>query len=390
MRGIAFSYHLRSLFVRRSATFLTVLGIGATVAVVAGVLALQQGFERLYTDAGRADLAVFLRPGATGEGDSIFNRDLGRRLINTVPEIAVGDDQQPLASMELYLAVRLRRVSSGGETNVPIRGVQPATFGIREGEITVLEGRQLRPGQDELMVGRSLLGRIRGCELGGTIVLNTTPFLVVGIFESTGPSGSEIWGDLDRILECLERTGPSRVLAQLKPGSDIAGISARLKNDKVVPAQVISEKESLSSQTEMLSAVLKFLGAFLGVIMGIAAVFTATTTMLAALADRTHEIGILLAAGFRPVGIALGFLFESLILGLLGGLAGCLLVWPINGIETGTTNFQTFTEVAFGFRVTPMVLTVSILFALVLGLLGGGLPAWRAAHLAPVKALGRR
>jgi len=239
-------------------------------------------------------------------------------------------------------------------------------------------------------VGRSLLGRIRGCELGGTIVLNTTPFSVVGIFESTGPSGSEIWGDLDRILECLERTGPSRILAQLKPGSDIAAISARLKNDKVVPAQVISEKESLSSQTEMLSAVLKFLGAFLGVIMGIAAVFTATTTMLAALADRTHEIGILLAAGFRPVGIALGFLFESLILGLLGGLAGCLLVWPINGIETGTTNFQTFTEVAFGFRVTPMVLTVSILFALVLGLLGGGLPAWRAAHLAPVKALGRR
>ena len=124
MGGIAFSYHLRSLFVRRSATLLAVLGIGATVAVVAGVLALQQGFERLYTEAGREDLAVFLRPGATGEGDSVFSRDRGRRLINTVPEIAVGSDGQPQASMELYLAVRLRRVSTGGETNVPIRGVQ--------------------------------------------------------------------------------------------------------------------------------------------------------------------------------------------------------------------------------------------------------------------------
>ena len=389
MRSIAFSYHLRSLFVRRSATLLTVLGIGATVAVVSGVLALQQGFERLYADSGRDDLAVFLRPGATGEGDSIFDRDRGRRLQDTVPEIAVDADGQPLASMECYLAVRRFRIT-GGETNVPIRGVQPATYAIRGDELELVEGRRPEPGSDEVFVGSALVDRMRGCQVGETLQINTTPFRVVGVFRSEGPSNSEIWGDLDRIMAALERSSPSRVLAKLRPGADLEALAARLADDKVVPAKVLTERESLTSQTEILSATLRFLGGFLGLIMGIAAVFTATTTMLAALADRTQEIGILLAAGFRPWGIAMGFLFESLLLGLLGGLAGFVMVLPINGIETGTTNFQTFTEVAFGFRVTGQVFLVAVAFALALGLIGGGLPAWRAAHLKPVEALGRR
>ena len=389
MRSIAFSYHLRSLFVRRSATLLTVLGIGATVAVVSGVLALQQGFERLYADSGREDLAVFLRPGATGEGDSIFDRDRGRRLQDTVPEIAVDADGQPLASMECYLAVRRFRIT-GGETNVPIRGVQPATYAIRGDELELVEGRRPEPGSDEVFVGSALVDRMRGCQVGETLQINTTPFRVVGVFRSEGPSNSEIWGDLDRIMAALERSSPSRVLAKLRPGADLEALAARLADDKVVPAKVLTERESLTSQTEILSATLRFLGGFLGLIMGIAAVFTATTTMLAALADRTQEIGILLAAGFRPWGIAMGFLFESLLLGLLGGLAGFVMVLPINGIETGTTNFQTFTEVAFGFRVTGQVFLVAVAFALALGLIGGGLPAWRAAHLKPVEALGRR
>lgn len=389
MRSIAFSYHLRSLFVRRSATLLTVLGIGATVAVVSGVLALQQGFERLYADSGREDLAVFLRPGATGEGDSIFDRDRGRRLQDTVPEIAVDADGQPLASMECYLAVRRFRIT-GGETNVPIRGVQPATYAIRGDELELVEGRRPEPGSDEVFVGSALVDRMRGCQVGETLQINTTPFRVVGVFRSEGPCNSEIWGDLDRIMAALERSSPSRVLAKLRPGADLEALAARLADDKVVPAKVLTERESLTSQTEILSATLRFLGGFLGLIMGIAAVFTATTTMLAALADRTQEIGILLAAGFRPWGIAMGFLFESLLLGLLGGLAGFVMVLPINGIETGTTNFQTFTEVAFGFRVTGQVFFVAVAFALALGLIGGGLPAWRAAHLKPVEALGRR
>jgi len=385
---VPFSYNLRSLFVRRSSTLLTVLAIGATVAVVAGVLALQQGFALLYTESGREDLVVFLRPGSTNEGDSIFSRDRGLKLMKTVPEIAMDEGQQPLASLECYLAVR-RFKMTGGETNVAIRGVQPMTFTLREGELEIVEGRNFQPGADEVIVGRKLVDRIQDCHIGDVIQLNTTPFKVVGVFATDASFDSEIWGDLDRMLQALKRYGPNRVLAKLVPGTDPEALAERLLSDREVPAKVLTEREYLSSQTKKLSKILVFLGAFLGVIMGIAAVFTATNTMLSALAARSHEIGILLATGFRPVPIFLSFMLEALLLGLLGGGVGILMTLPINGIETGAMNFNTFTEVAFAFRITPQVLVRAILFALTLGLLGGALPAWRAARLSPTEALRR-
>lgn len=379
------SYNLRSLWVRRSATLLTVFGIAATVAIVSGVLALQQGFQTMFTAGGREDLAVFLRPGATGETDSIFRRDLGIRLVNTLPEIEVGPDG-PLASMECYLAV-LHDKTSGGKTNVPLRGVQPRTFELRGDEIRVVEGRSFTPGADEVIVGRSLVGRVQNCRIGEVIVLNTTPFRVVGVFDHEGSFASEIWGDLERFLPTLGRYGPNRVIAKLKPGTDVAALAERLESNKEVPAKVLTERAFLESQTEMLSGVLVFLGAFLGVIMGSAAVLTATNTMLSAVAARTHEIGVLLAIGYRPLPIFVSFQFEALVLGLVGGALGCLFSLPFNGIETGTMNFQTFTEFAFAFRVTPAVLVVAVLFSLVLGVLGGAWPAWRAARLSPTEAL---
>jgi putative ABC transport system permease protein len=291
--------------------------------------------------------------------------------------------------MECFLAVRRFKID-GGETNVPIRGVQPKTFELRGDEIRITEGRNFNPGNDEVIVGRALVDRIRDCHLGDVVQLNTTPFKVVGIFESEGPYASEIWGDLDRMLEALERYGPNRVIARLKPGTDVAALAERIESEKEVPAKLLTEREYLTSQTEILSGVLIVLSGFLGIVMGIAAVFTATNTMLSALAARTHEIGILLATGFRPFPIFLSFLFESLVLGLVGGVLGCLLALPLNGIRTGTTNFQTFTEVAFAFRVTPPVLVVAVLFSLLLGLLGGAWPAWRAARMTPTEALRRR
>ena len=385
---VPLSYNLRSIWVRKSATALTVLGIAATVAVVAGVLALQQGFASLYAENGREDVVVFLRPGATSEGNSLFSRERAQTLVKTLPEIEVGASGEPLAAMECYLAVRRFKVA-GGETNVPIRGVQPATFTLRGDEFGILEGRNLEPGADEVIVGKRLVGRIRSCELGGVIQLNTTPFRVVGVFDCEGPFNTEIWGDYDRITSALERFGPSRVVARVRPGADVVAMAERLKSHQEVPADVQTERAYLSSQTATLSSVLVFLSGFLGLVMGVAAVFTATNTMLSSIAARTHEIGILLATGFRPVAIFLSFLFEALLLGLLGGLIGCLLTLPINGIETGTTNWQTFTEVAFSFRVTPRVLGVAVAFSLLLGIFGGALPAWRAARMRPTEALGR-
>jgi putative ABC transport system permease protein len=404
MALVPFSYNTRSLFVRRSATLLTVLGIGATVAVLAGVLALQQGFERLFSDSGREDVAVFLRQGATNEGDSAFTRERAEILMKTLGVFDSNAKGQPLVVTESYLAVR-RFKRAGGETNVPVRGTEPIAFEIF-GDVKIVEGRSFKPGTDEVIVGKKLVDRIRDCQVGDVITFNVTPFKVVGVFDHDGPFASEIWGDRDRLNAALQRPIMNRVIGRVKPDTDIGynppmnifgggkapeltGLAAQLDKDPQVPCKVMNERQYLESQTLALSGVLKGLGFLLGVIMGIAAVFTATNTMLAALSARTTEIGILLALGFRPLAIFSSFMFEAVLLGLLGGAVGCLMALPLNGMKTGTMNFQTFTEVAFAFRVTPHVLVTAVTFALALGLLGGAWPALRAARMPPTHAMRR-
>jgi putative ABC transport system permease protein len=386
---IPFRYNLRSLVVRRAATLLTALGIGSTVAILAGVLALEAGFRTLFVSAGREDVAVFLRPGSTSEGVSLWRRDVADRLIKTLPEIRRDASGQAFAAKECYVAVRRYRIG-GGETNVPVRGVEPRSFDVHGDAIRIVAGRRFRPGADEVIVGSKLVDRIRGCAPGDVIQFNTTPLNVVGVFESDGPYASEIWGDLDRMQAALVRPFPNRVVALLEPGADVDAIAKRLESDKEVPAKLMTERAYLAAQTGALSKTLLSLGTILAVVMGLAAVFTATNTMLAAIASRTHEIGILLACGFRPLSVFLAFLGEALVLGLIGGALGCLIVVPLNGLQTGATNFDTFTEVAFAFRVTPDVLVTALLFSLLLGLLGGAAPAWRAARLPPVTALRRQ
>jgi len=385
---VPLSYNLRSLLVRWSATLLTVFGIGATVAVLAGVLALQQGFETLFTASGREDVIVFLRQGATNEGDSVFTLERSQILTKSLEEAESLNEGEPLIAGEMYLAVRRFKID-GGETNVPIRGVSPRSFDIYGDGVRQVEGRRFASGADEVIVGRKLVERIRDCQVGATLTLNTTPFKVVGVFDSDGPFSSEIWGDRDRIGEALERPVMNRIVAILKPGTDLEALKQRMDADPQVPSKVMTEKEYLTSQTEALSFVLRRLGLFLAIVMGTAAVFTATNTMLAALAARTYEIGILLAIGYRPYAIFLSFLFEALVLGLAGGAVGCLLALPLNGVDTGAMNFQTFTEVAFAFRVTPEVMVTAVVFALILGLVGGTWPALRAASMRPTEAMRR-
>jgi ABC-type lipoprotein release transport system permease subunit len=388
MARVPFSYNRRSLWARGSSTLLTVLSIGATVAVLAGMLALQQGFAVMFTERGRTDLAVFLRLGANSEGESAVPLDRAQIMIKGTPEIAEGADGQPLASAELFLAVRLFKADSA-ETNVALRGVQPRTFDIHGAQLRILSGRRFAPGADEVIVGRSLVGRLRDGRLGDVLMLNTTPFKVVGTFTATGQHDSEIWGDADRLREALERPMFSRVLAALRPGTDVEALAARLAEDKQTPAKVMTERAYLEAQTGALSGMFVAVGMLLGILMGVAAVFTGTNSMLAAVAARSREIGIMLALGFRPAALFVAFLLEAALLGLLGGALGCLLALPLNGIETGTTNMQTFSEVAFSFRITPFVLGTAVAFALLLGVLGGAVPAWRAARLVPTEALRR-
>ncbi len=388
MALVPLAYTVRSLRARWTASALTVLGIAATVAVLGGMLCLQQGFASLLTERGRTDLAILLRPGATSEGESGFSRERADYLIKGSPELATGANEQPLAAAELYLAVRLRKVD-GGETNVPIRGVQPATFAIHGQDVTVVEGTPFTFGRDEVVVGEALVERIADCHIGDDLWINTNPFRVTGIVRGRGPQNSEIWGDVNRMQEALQRPSFSRVIGKVKDAAALDALTTRLAGDERVPAKVQSERAYLESQSQMLSVTLAAVGIVLAIIMGIGALFTGINSMLAAVASRTHEIGILRALGFRGGAIFLSFVFEALVLGLCGGIVGCLLLLPLHGVRTGTTNMQTFTEIAFAFRITPLVLGTSVAVAGALGLLGGTFPAWRAARLRPTEALRR-
>jgi putative ABC transport system permease protein len=269
-----------------------------------------------------------------------------------------------------------------------MRGVEPATFAVHGDALQIIAGRRITPGADELIVGEKLVARIANCRVGDTLRINVTPFKIVGTFRGKGGYESEIWGDLDRLGEALQRPVRSRVIAKIKPNTDLAAIEARYTDDKRLQPKVQTEQEYLQSQTKALSITFTAIGLFLSVLMGIAAVFTGTNAMLSAIAARTHEIGILQSIGFRPFAIFSAFLLEALVLGILGGVVGCMLVLPFQGRETGTMN-QTFSEVVFAFRTTPTVMVAAIAFASLLGLVGGALPALRAARMKPTQALRR-
>lgn len=389
MALVPFAYSTRSLWQRRGATSLAVLSIAATVAVLAGMLCLQQGFVTMQTQGGRTDLGIFLRPGANSEGESAFDLERAQVVLKEVPEIAVGENGAPLASAETFLAISLPKLD-GGKTNVPLRGVQPATFAIHGDDVRIVPGgRNFMPGTDEVIVGQAMTDRIQNCKVGDVLVINLTPFRVVGVFEARGSYRSEIWGDVDRFREALDTEHYSRILARLRPEVAAKDLHERLKDHPRSPAKVVDEQSYLAAQTGMLSGLLGIMGSFLGVLMGIGAVFTGTNSMLSLVSARTHEIGILLATGFRPWAIFVSFLFEAALLGVCGGLLGCLLVLPLNGMRTGTTNFETFTEIAFSFQMTPSVLFDALRFAAILGIIGGAFPAWRACRMTPTQALRR-
>jgi len=387
MALVPFRYNLRSLFVRSSSTFLTILAIGATVAVLAGMLSLQQGFVTLFQERGRSDLAVFLRKGATSEGESGLTLEQCAQLTKEVPEVLRDANDRPLASAELFLAVRLRKFD-GGETNVSIRGVEPMTFAIQGDDLRIADGKNFTPGSDELIVGKGLVSRIANCRVGDVLRINTVSFRIVGEFEGKGGYQSEIWGDLNRISEALQRPVRSRVIAKVQPGTDLAAIQTRYESDLRLQPAVQTERDYLASQTKRLSLTFQVLGGFLALVMGLAAIFTGTNSLLSAISARTHEIGILKAVGYRPFAIFVSFLGEAVLLGICGGIVGCLMVLPFQGAETGTMN-QTFSEVTFAFRTTPQVMVTAIVFAAVLGLVGGAFPAWRAARMTPTQALRR-
>lgn len=381
-------YNLRSLVTRRGATALSVLSIGFSVGILVLVLSLARGFELSLSRTGRADNLVVLRQGATSEGESGVSRDEAR-LLRVFPGVAPGPNGEPLAAAECYAALNLAK-AGGGTANFTLRGVTLDSFAIRD-FVLVREGRKFQPGTHEVVVGKSLLGRIKGCRVGGMLELQDQSWPVVGALDSHGGAyDSEIWCDAEMFLQALNREGFQTMIlrrASPAPRTGRDPMIEALNADKRLGVKAMSEPDYFASQSGMLGSVLQFVGYFIAGIMATGAAFGTAVTLLASLSERSREIGTLLALGFRPRQVLFGFLVEALALGLAGGVVGVLLALPVNNVATGTMNWQTWTEQAFAFRITADVVIAAVAFSTLVGVLSGLVPAWKASRVPPSVAL---
>jgi putative ABC transport system permease protein len=389
MRLVPLSYPLRSMTVRWSSSLFSAIGIALTVAVFAGVLALRQGFTGLYAETGRDDVGVYLRPGAQSEGESLVRYPGDTQIVLSRPEVAVGRHGEALAASESYLGINLQKLDGSGTTIVTVRGVEPASLEIQGSRLRLVEGRMFQFGTDEVIVGRRLAQRMKDCAVGDAVLFNVRPFKVVGLFEQDGAYASEIWGDVVQITSATQRPFRQRIVALLRPGTDTAALADEIEHDKRVPLKFMTERDYYRAQTGVTGGVLLFLATFLVVLMGVAATLGAVNTMLASVGARTREVGVLVSLGYRSFAVFVSFLIEAAAIGGVGGLLGCAVVLPLSGIETSTTNMNTFTEVTFAFRVSPDLLAGSVLLSIFLGVVGGAYPAWRASRMPPTAALRR-
>lgn len=384
--ALPFTYNLRNLAVRRGASLFTVFGIACVVAVLAVMLALAAGFQNAVASTGDSRNALILRDGATTEIESAIDRG-AVDTIRSLPVIPRSAEGMRLAAAEMVLVLNHPK-RGGGSTNVTLRGLTEASTFVRP-ELEMVEGRLFAPGTAEIVIGRQLAARLEGSEVGSTIKQAGREWKIVGIFGTAGSAfESEIWGDAEILLSALNRRIFQSLTVRFPTPEGIEALRAELGRDpRFKTLQVLREDEYYAAQSASLTLFMKTLGIFISVVMAIGALFGALNTMYASVAQRTREIGTLRAIGFGPVAIFLSFLGESVVLGLAGAILGCLLALPVNGIATGTTNWATFSEVAFTFQITAGVLGTGIVFGIAMGVIGGALPALRAARLPIVEAL---
>jgi len=382
---IPFVYNVRNLGQRRVSTALTALGIALVAWVFIFTLALAGGFEAALRSTGSPQNAIVVRSGSTAELTSIITRDVAA-AIESQPEIARATDGQPLATAELLVIWNLPR-RSGTTTNVVVRGVGPKSTALRPG-VHLVQGRMFRPGLDEIVVGKMVSQRFQNCAVGDKLKLSGREWNVVGVFDAGGSAyDSEIWGDVELFMPVFDRPVYQSVILRLDDPSHLAALKKRLESDPRMSVTVHREDQFYAAQSGMLAQLLRTLGIFVTLIMALGAVFGALNTMYASVGARTKEIGTLRAIGFGRGAVLLSVLAESTLLALLGGLIGCLLALPVRTFTTGTMSFATFSELAFRFEVTPMMLLSGLIFSALMGLVGGFFPARKAASMEVVDAL---
>jgi putative ABC transport system permease protein len=383
--AIPLSYNFRNLVVRKTTTLMTAAGIAMTVAVLLAVLALVAGLQSAFDSTGDPLHVLVMRKGGNSELTSLLTQQQFQ-IVKIFPGIATGHNGQPLASLEVVSVINLPNADNPNGMNITLRGL--ATRGIEMRKLKLTAGRWFQPGQREVTVGKATAKRYPNAQLGKQLRFGKGLWTVVGIMDSGGGAvDSEIFGDGAQVASDFNRPDTySSALLQATDEVTAAALKKSLEDDRRLNVTVMSEKEYYEAQTISARPV-KFLGIFVCIIMAIGSCFAAMNTMYAAVARRAKEVGTLRILGFTRGSITLSFLIESLLLSLLGGLLACVITLPLNGVTTGMGNFVTFSETSFNFRVGPEVMAIGIVFSLILGALGGFLPARHAAKKEILAAL---
>jgi putative ABC transport system permease protein len=378
--AIPLTYNLRSLKVRWTSTLVAVLGIAGTVGVFVAMLSLARGFKATLVASGSAHNAIVRRAGATSEMDSGVTLDQVR-VIEDAPGVARGR-AGPLVSPEVVVIAAFPLRSTGTDANVQVRGVSPKVLSVRD-SVEVIAGRFFHPGLNELVMGRHVPRSYAGFELGRTVRFGGGTWTVVGIFDAGGSAfDSEVWCDANVLNQVYQRPRNlfQSVTVRLTSPDALTGFKDALTSDPRLTVQADREVDYYEKQSRQLTTLIVVLGTIVSLVMGIGAVFGALNTMYSAVAERSREIATMRALGFGTGSVVASFVFEALCIAFVGGLLGCVAVLPLNGLTTGAMNWQTFSHLAFAFRITPPLLLGGLAFALLMGLVGGVPPAIRAAR----------
>jgi putative ABC transport system permease protein len=384
--ALPISYNIRNLIVRWKVTLLAIGGIALVVAVMLVLVAMSTGFRTALRATGSPDNAIVIQRGQNSELTSGFTRD-NANMIMVDSRVTRDDQGKPLASPEIMIVNNMPRRQDGSSVNVVVRGVTQQAFKVRS-IVKIVQGRNFTPGLYELVVGKKAFERYVGLDVGQSINLQRRAWKVVGVFEADG-SGfeSEIWGDLEVMGPAFNRSnGYSSLTLRLKNPADVEKFNEDLKRNPSMQVEAMSERQFYDNQAGGVATALLALAGFVAVVMGIGAVFGAMNTMYGIVVARTREIGTLRALGFSRISILVSFVLESTFLAVVGALLGCLIALPANGM-TSSAGGANFAEVAFAFKISTFALGVGIAFGAVMGIVGGLLPAVKAARLPITTAL---
>jgi ABC-type lipoprotein release transport system permease subunit len=368
-------------------TLLTLAGLTLVVFVFAAVLMMAHGVEQTMVETGAEDNVIALRKSATSELTSQVGREAGD-IIKTLPEAAAGPNGKPLVTTEVLVVINLWKKDNNALSNVSVRGVSPEAFQLRP-QVRLYEGRTFQTGSHEVIVGKSIAARFKGVEIGDQISFSGDQWTIVGYFDAAGSAfESEIWSDVEQLMPAVGRPVFSTVTFKLKSADGFGPAQEALRRDpRTQYIDLKRERDFYEEQSRNLATFIRILGTIVTVFFSIGAIFGAVITMYASVSNRTVEIGTMRSLGFRRRSILTAFLIESVMLALIGGGAGIALASFMSFLRISTVNFGTFSELAFGFALSPSIILSTLIFSVAMGIVGGFFPAIRAARLNIVNAL---